>query len=404
MLLLLINLINCEKPVFFAPGIGNSELYATILKPENFPHCKGTYNHTKLVYIDASNITECKNSLLDTVYHKETGKFTHPDGVIIETDGIVKDNSALFLQSFNNSYYVYYDWVLYYLGIQETFSILQKTIEQKVTESKEKAVLVGFSLGTSFMRYFSTKYSSREWLQKYVDGIIFLSPGLAGTFSSIGFVATENAFSLTGIAARHMISQWVMFPNFPLFENCIEIDGKFYNASDAFDLMEKANYTDDTCKAIYNEVKPFLEEKMPDPGVRTAFIYNSGLPAKCGVKVVNGESQFIYCGSDGGLEAKGAQYACSHWNNVYCHDYQKNDQEFSHFGIINQPYTAELVRRFVAGQPFPTPEKKGKLSTKIIIIVVVAVVAVLIIALLFYCIVKNARKRSETVNETLIAE
>lgn len=403
MFLLFASFIYSEKPVFFAPGIGNSELYATIVKPENFPNCQGTYNHTKLVYADA-NIT-CKNSLLDTVYNHETDQFTHPDGVIIETDGIVKENTALFLQSFNNSYYVYYDWVLYYPGIEDTFSLLQRTIEQKVKESNEKAILVGFSLGTSFMRYFTTKYSSKEWLRQYVDGVIFLSPGLAGTFSSIVFVATENAFSLSGIAARHMISQWAMFPNFPLFKKCIEIDGKSYDASDAFDLMKEAGYTDDTCTAIYNKVKPFLEEEMPDPGIRTAFIYNSGLPAKCGVKVIKGKAQFEYCGSDGGLEAKGAQYACSHWNDVDCYDYQKNDTEFGHFGIINQPYTAELVRRFAAGLPFPTPTEKSKISTELIIVIALcSVVAVLLVGLVFYCIIRKIRKGNDTVHQTLITE
>lgn len=402
MILFLSVAVICEKPVFFAPGIGNSELYATIVDPDKFPKCEGEYKHTKLVYTDA-NVTECKSTLLDTVYHSETGEFTHPDGVIIETDGIVKENTALFLQSFNNSYYVYYDWVLYYPGISDTFTLLQKTIEQKVEESKEKAILIGFSLGTSFMRYFTTKYSSKEWMNKYVDGVIFLSPGLAGTFSSIVFVATENAFSLKGAAARHMISQWVMFPNFPLFENCIEIDGKYYNASDAFDLMEKAGYTDDTCKAIYNKVKPFLEEEMPDPGVRTAFVYNSGIPAKCGVKVTDGKPEYVYCGSDGGLEAKGAQYACNHWSNVDCYDYNKNDQEFGHFGIINQKYTAELVKRFAAGLPFPSDKKKVN-KTLIIIIVVVAVVVVVLIAVSVYFIVKKIKNGNDTVHQTLIME
>lgn len=72
--------------------------------------------------------------------------------------------------------------------LSDTFSLLQKTIEQKVEESKEKVILIGFSLGTSFMRYFTTKYSSFDFI-------------------------------------------------FPLFKNCIDIDGKYYNASDVFDSV-----------------------------------------------------------------------------------------------------------------------------------------------------------------------
>lgn len=92
---LYILLIKSDKPLFFAPGFGISELRATITKPENFPNCTGDFNHRPISR--AKDITnECRDSLFDTVYDKTTGIFSYPNSVIIETDPI--------LEGYNNSY------------------------------------------------------------------------------------------------------------------------------------------------------------------------------------------------------------------------------------------------------------------------------------------------------------
>ena len=124
MFLYLFSFVGCTKPIFYAPGMFDSELYATITDLLFFPDCNEVLNHIPL--IQNPNISEkCRNSLLDTIYNSETNTFSHPKGVIIETDSIQKGNHDLFLQNFTDTYYIYYDWTLYYQGTDTIFSLLK---------------------------------------------------------------------------------------------------------------------------------------------------------------------------------------------------------------------------------------------------------------------------------------
>lgn len=238
MLFLYILLVKSDKPLFFVPGFGISELYATITKPENFPNCTGDFNRRPISR--AQDITnECRDSLLDTVYDKATGIFQHPDGVIIETDPIQKVDQIKFLEGYNNSYILPYDWTLYYPGTNDKFLTLKNAIEQNYTATNEKVILVGYSMGTSFIHYFTTEYNTKEWVQKYVDGILFIAPGIGGTFTTIIFVATQKVFMVSGKAALHMPSQWALFPNFPLYKKCIQDGDTFIDCENAYDEMKK---------------------------------------------------------------------------------------------------------------------------------------------------------------------
>lgn len=396
-------IIKSEKSLFFAPGFGTSELYATITIPENFPKCVGTFNH-KPINRNPDVASECLDSLIDTVYNKTTGTFSHPEGVIIETDPIQKADHETFLEGINNSYIVPYNWALYFPGTMEVFSTLKSAIEQNYTATNEKVILVGYSLGTNFMRYFTTEYNTKEWVKKYVDGILFLAPGIGGTFTSIIFVATNKVFMVSGPAARHMPSQWAMFPNFPLYKKCIEDGDNFINCEDVYEHMKKAGDTDEVTDAVYESVRNFLSKDMQDPGVRTGFIMNSGLVGTCGAKKVNGTFEEVHCPADGSLETRGAEYACSHWSDVQCYDYKKNDEAYNHGGIGNQPYTRELLLKFVNNQPFPTPSKENWFSgmTMYIIIGAAASVVILIIVISVVCVVKKKKQNVQSVHESLL--
>ncbi|OHT00773.1 hypothetical protein TRFO_07746 [Tritrichomonas foetus] len=130
MLFTLVSLSFCLKPVFFAPGMTVSPLYATIISSEKFPECEGfELNHTKLWPVK-KEMNECVSAIVDTVYHPENDTFSHPDGVLIETDPISKANPGQFLKWHNNTWTVFYDWTLYYLGIQNTFEELKNSIEK----------------------------------------------------------------------------------------------------------------------------------------------------------------------------------------------------------------------------------------------------------------------------------
>lgn len=405
MIFFLLYLINSEKPLFFAPGFSTSELYATITKPENFPKCNGTFNHTPIVR--TKHVTnECRDSLIDTIYNESTGELTHPDGVIIETDPIQKTDHEDFLKGLNNTYEVPYDWTLYFPGTMRVFESLKQAIEQNYANTKEEAILAGYSMGTNFMRYFTTEYNTRDWVKKHIDGILFIAPGIGGTFTSIIFVATQNVFMITGPAARHMPSQWAMFPNFPLYKGCIEDGDNKIDCSDAYEYMKKAGDTDEVTDAIYKKMQPYLSKELPDPGVRTGFIMNSGLQGTCGAKRLdNGSFVGIHCPADGSLETRSAKHACSTWENVQCYDYMKNDEAYNHGGIGNQPFTNELVLRFYNNEKFPKDDDgDGWFSgtMKWIIIGCAAAVALIVVVVIVVCVVKKKKNGNEPINVSLI--
>lgn len=74
---------------------------------------------------------------------------------------------------------------------------------------------------------------------------------------------------VSGKAALHMPSQWVLFPNFPLYKKCIQDGDTFIDCENAYDEMKKHGLADETTDYIYNYVVSFLSKDMPDPGVRT---------------------------------------------------------------------------------------------------------------------------------------
>ena len=400
MFFFIILFIKSDKSLFFAPGFSASELYATITKPENFPKCEGEFNHKSIL----KNVTkECLESLLDTVYDETTGKLAHPDGVTIETDPIKKSDfeHEKFLEGYENSYVVPYDWTLYFPGTQQVFADLKYAIEQNYSSTNEKVILVGYSMGTNFMRYFTTEYNTKEWTQKYVDGILFIAPGIAGTFTSIIFVATENVFMISGPAALHMPSQWAMFPSFPLYKKCIEKVDSFIDCENVYDEMKKNGYSDNVTDAVYNSVVSYLSKDVTDPGVRTGFIMNSGLVGTCGAKSVNGNFEQVHCPADGSLETRGAKYACSNWKDVQCYDYMKNDETYNHLGLGDQPYTRELVMKFIKNEPF---EKKKWFSGAVMYAIIggAAAVVVIVIVVSVVCVIKKKKQNNESLQQSLI--
>lgn len=401
MFFFIIIFIKSDKSLFFAPGFSSSELYATITQPENFPKCEGEYNHRSLL----QNVTkDCQESILDVVYDKTTGELKHPDGVIIETDPIKKSDFKMekFLQGHDNSYVVPYDWTLYFPGTQKVFSELKSAIEQNYSATNEKVILAGYSMGTNFMRYFTTEYNDIEWTQKYVDGVLFIAPGIAGTFTSIIFVATEKVFMLSGPAALHMPSQWAMFPSFPLYKKCVQDGDTFIDCENVYDEMKKNGYSDDVTDAVYNSVKSYLSKNVTSPGVRTGFIMNSGLEGTCGVKKDDdGKFVEVHCPADGSLETRGAKFACSNWDDVQCYDFEENDEAYNHQGIGGQPYTNELVLKFIRNEPF---NKKSWFSGAVMYAVIggAAAVVVIVVVVAVVCVVKKKKKSNESLQQSLI--
>ncbi|OHT02925.1 hypothetical protein TRFO_29871 [Tritrichomonas foetus] len=402
MFLFLVIASQSSKPVFFAPGMMSSPLYGTITDKQKFPECIDFEINNSQIWPIQGNMTECVSKLLDAVYHPDINSFNHPDGVSISTLPITKKSPGRFLDWHDNVYTVYYDWSLYFLGLDTLFNNLKNAIEVAVNESNEKAILMGHSLGTNFMRYFSTFYSSKEWLQQYVDGIHFLAPGVQGTFTSVIYVIKEYMGPMEGIFVKHMSSQWAMFPNFPLYKGCIERDGEIIDASQIYDEMIKANLTDETTDAIYDHIQAWLSTELQYPGIRTSYTYNTGIPVQCGVKIHNSETsnmtyEAVYCGGDGALEANGAIYACQTFKDATCHDFNSTDEsKFGHVGMLNQDEMIEVVKAFIQNHPDDKNWFSG--TVKYVIIGISCAVVLIIIVLVVICVVKKKKNHSNQYN------
>lgn len=423
----------CVGPIFDAPGITSSNLYSTITKPENFPLCSNfTKSKTQIWPFPSrsKDVINCISTLLETEAF-ENGTVRSPDGVIIETDPIIKQESPYF-KDFDNVFYVSYNWVHYYTGINDTFQTLKDRIEKEVeaTLNHDKAFISGYSLGGNFVRYFLTHFVDEEWKSKYIEGAMFFVPGVGGAFSSPTFVATNQFLgpkdSLT--FSRHMPSLYSMFPNFPANKDVAIINGKHIDASQIFEEMIKASefskseklilknknlndeaeieiIVDETMKTLYKLHLPYLEEEIGDPNVRSLIVFNSGIPVICGVNSTQtSHNKFEYeiynCGGDGVMPSRGAEYASQHWKNVKFHDFNTTDRKYDHSGIKFTEELKKLAKDFILNKDSSDIKISDKLKL-IIFCSAAGAFVVIIIIIIIIVVVRNKKKEKNQPLSTL---
>ncbi|OHT02939.1 hypothetical protein TRFO_29814 [Tritrichomonas foetus] len=401
-----------RKTIFYVPGLGNSPLYATISNISLFPNCINLsfpLNTKTKIWPMVKGYEECNAELLDVIYNNSTNSISSPEGVFIETDSIYHNSSEYFLQSFNDVYTIPYNWISYYLGSNPLFEQLKALIEQNFNTTNSKAVVVGYSLGANFVRYFLTRFSNENWVKKYVDSSIYIAPGFAGEFTSFIFTATSS-MEFVGIKGRyvqHMPSRYAMWPNFPLSKNVLKINDIQYDASELFSLLVELNIVDETGIKIYHMIEDFLTEDVPDPKIHSAIIYNSGLPVQCGIEVINDELTLsnpinlfkknketsytkIMCGGDGHLEAKGSEYACNAWGNVDCIDFKSSDNRFEHGAMGNTPELKKCFEDFIN-------INSNNIFTPLVIGIIIggAILLIVLVIISTVLILKKRRKKTE---------
>lgn len=318
--------------------------------------------------------------------------------MIIDSDPATLGGRDLFLKQFDNAYTVYYDWSQYFAGLKPFMDNLKIVIETEVNKTNKKAIIMGYSLGTNFVRYFSTYFVDKDWLYKYVDGLQFIAVGIGGAFNSFVSMVTGDAFGFKAPFVHHMPAFWAMFPNFPLYKGMINDahnKHRLIDASEAYDVLNELGYIDDVCAAIYQKVLPFISDGLPEPPLRSSLIFNTELPIECGAKSIgDGKFEYVNCGGDASIEEIGVLYACEHWKNAECHNFKLNDSRFDHFNMGNQQETADLVRQFVESFDVQT-SKSGLPQNAVIGISIASVVIVVIIIIVVVILLK--KKKSHTV-------
>ena len=104
--------------------------------------------------------------------------------------------------------------------------------------------------------------------------------------------------------------------------------------------------------------------------------------------------------TDGSLETRGAEYACSNWNDVQCYDYKKNDEDYDHGGIGNQTFTNKLALRFINNEKFPSDDKSWFSRKNMYIFIGCAVAVVVIIVIVVTVIyIKKKKQNNQTIND-----
>lgn len=379
---------NTNIPIFFVNGIFSSPIYVRILDKDKYSKLlprryknfiETASSNRSLIWPPGELDLQDISCLFETVVKREkNGEITikPPDGLKIETDpiqkvsnfqsnGIEKYNIELpiYLHGYKNVFNVPYDWYHYFYNTNEVFTNLKEKIEREVQKTGRKAVLVGYSLGGHFIRYFLNDFSNKKWNLNHIAGIQFGSSVIAGAFPTLIHHITgqfpTNALFKTDFF-KHMPSFTAMFPNFHANKKVIkktvinsksQIETKFLDASQIFERLKKSKKIDKMTELLYLKGLNFFKEDIVDPGIKSFFIFNSGIPTinKINITVKNSKNSYeiVYGEGDGMMPTNGIKYVINKWSNVSYHDFNTNDKKFGHLSMIKQPEYSKLTREFI---------------------------------------------------------
>lgn len=371
-----------NRPIFDIPGILSSPLYVHIIDKEKYAKllpedCHDLLNSEESKPIQIWPLNGRKIQSISCLLETEAMKNSEgnimirtPCGIQIRSDPITKvvneSDIPYPLKGYTNVYHVPYDWVHYFF-IDDAFQSLKTKIEEQVNETHLKAVLVSYSMGGNFVRYFLTHYiKDNNWIKQNIAGAQFGAGGVAGAFLTTTFLSRSYLFNPAWKSDffKHMPSLIVLFPNFNISKNVIEkviisenSDGTtsekktYLGASDIFNEMKMNGVTDETMELIYQKCKWFLEEDIKDPQIPTNFLYNSGMQVETGVKVtINGSNtqyELIKGPGDGQMPANGIEYVIQHWHDVQFHDFKTTNKKYDHGHMANHKNFQELTRNFI---------------------------------------------------------
>lgn len=379
---------NIDIPIFLVNGIFSSPLFVKILDKEKYSKILGP-RYKNFVDTASTNKTliwppgelhlEDLFCLFESVVKREKNgeiTFKPPDGLKIESGPIrkvshfQKDGKEThdvelpsYLHGYRNVFNVPYDWYHYFYNTNEVFTKLKEKIEEEVLKTGQKVVLVGYSLGGHFIRYFLNDFSNKKWNLSHVAGVQFGSSVIGGAFPTLihhitGQFQTNNLFKTDFF--KKMPSFVAMFPNFHANKKVIKktvVSSKsgsettFYNASQIYERLKKNNKIDETTDLLYLKGLNFFKEDINDPGIRSFFIFNSGIPTidTLNITVKNSKKSYevVYGEGDGMMPTRGIKYVLKKWSNATYHDFNTRDKKFGHLTMIKQPEYCELTRKFI---------------------------------------------------------
>lgn len=404
--------VSLRKTVILIPGHGGGGAWATITQPELYPECPPLNNFQFWPYNDtfSTQYKKCMGHLIRAVYNPSTNQIEHPPGIDFRPEewGQMESlyNYADLVKYLVNKGYkkgedlfgIPYDWVLYYPGTADLFKRLKSFVEEQHSKSGNKVILMGHSMGTHVVRML-LNYTSDEWFKEHIDGIELLAPAFFGCFVSFNMVVQgkfgaipENAIAAK--SARQMPSLHLLWDNYVVFDN----HSVFQNVpnkpegikpNEVKDYLVSIGRFDEDAQKIFEFVEPSLQQAPREPPVRTYILYNSGISTPISLDASNIFS-FINESGDGICHDGGPKYVCTHWKNVKCFDWKKDDRDYGHSTMMYRSSSLERIYDFIGNDSQPSKTTDYKL-----VIIVVSICCVVIIASVIATIVV-IRKRNNS--------
>ncbi|KAK8841450.1 hypothetical protein M9Y10_027068 [Tritrichomonas musculus] len=418
MFILFLIFTNSLKPLFLVSGFNGSPLYATVTQSqisyEARDYCPKDLEEHFQFYPSVNpkfymKYPDCQAYLMSAHYDAKEKKVTPSPGVKIVSDNFGNYTSLLNFEKiveyalakgytpYKDLFGIGYNFLLYPLDTDDTFAAIKENAERVKKETGEKVVFISHSQGTHLVNQFLTSYSKLEWVKEYIDAAIFVAPAWAGVGNYRRLVNGDYGEFLTNENMKKTLAkmpgQLILLPNYEAFGNKTVIYNypQYGQNSIAKDIPNfLRNYLgilNQENSKIFEEVEKFLMKPIDEPPVRNYILYNSGINTGVAYMVdkYTKDLRIVLGPGDGDYSPEGAEFACEHWKNVKCINWNLNKQTYNHANMLkNIDASVEMIFDFVEGEPStPAPTHKSKTDLYTIIFGVGIIMGLQILILVF---------------------
>ena len=371
------------KPILVVPGLAGSNINVTVTDFNKHSECPSFLAESFRFWpVNLSFVNEypdCMGKILRCQYDEKTKIVRHVDGMKFDVDefGTI-EALPYYTQLFNNFvnekgyvrleniFALPYDWIVYYDDMPiDFFEKLQNYIDHiSMKNGNQKVVLIGHSLGANLILSFLNKNMiTKEWIEKRIDSLIFMSPAFSGCFLSLHNIF-QGMFNIMKYnkeieeSIRQMPSLLSTFQNYEVFSNDPIVINANNNetiyANSFFDYLIKIGKMTKSGETIFkNLIEKHLVNAPIEPRnrVRSLTLYNDGFDTVSGYDASSNFS-ILYSAGDGNCIGKGMKYLCEHWHDAKCYNFNSNDRQYDHSFLVISKQSLEQIWAFINEEGF----------------------------------------------------